>query len=214
MVTNPNTGTASGFGETLKQPLVFGGTATPVKTALFLLICAAWLLPGLVGHDPWKPDEAIAMGVVHAMLENRDAFAWLLPQIAGQPLTEYPPLYYWTAALFAALLGWVLPLHDAARLASGFFMLLTIVYLYKAANKLFDERAGRVAVALMIGSLGLLLRAHEMNPELGGLAGMSIAIYGLTRIRFEARKGAATAAAGAIMIALSVGLVQAMIVPA
>lgn len=213
MTTSSDTGTASGFSDTLKRPLVFDGTASPVKTALFLLICAAWVLPGLVGHDPWKPDEAMAMGVVHAMLENRDVFAWLLPQIAGQPTTEYPPLYYWTASLFAALLGWVLPVHDAARLASGFFMLLTIVYLYKAANKLIDERAGRIAVALLLGSLGLLLRAHEMNPEIAALAGMSIGIYGLTRIRFEPRKGGTTAGIGAAVIALSVGLVHALIVP-
>jgi 4-amino-4-deoxy-L-arabinose transferase-like glycosyltransferase len=211
--SNTNVDGNSGFSGTLKRPLVFDGTASPVKTALFLLICAAWLLPGLIGHDPWKPDEAMAMGIVHAMLENRDTLAWLLPQIAGQPAPDYPPLYYWTAALFASMFSWLLPVHDAARLTSGFFMLLTIVYLYKAANKLIDERAGRIAVALLLGSLGLLLRAHELNPEIAALAGMSIAIYGLTRIRFEPRKGGTTAGIGAAIVALSVGLVHALIVP-
>ena len=37
--------------------IAYDGTATPVKTVLFLVVCAAWLLPGLVGHDPWKIDE-------------------------------------------------------------------------------------------------------------------------------------------------------------
>ncbi|MCA3028130.1 MAG: glycosyltransferase family 39 protein [Rhodocyclaceae bacterium] len=197
----------------MTRPIVFDGTATPVKTALFLIICLAWLFPGLTGHDPWKPDEAIAMGIVYAMLSDNTLQAWLIPQIAGAAVNDYPPLYYWAAALTAKLFSFVLPLHDGARIASGAFMAITLLYLYKAANKLFDERAGRVAVALFIGSVGLLLRAHEMNPEVAGLAGMSIATYGLTRIRFEARKGAVTAAAGAIIIALSVGVVQALVVP-
>lgn len=203
----------AGFGhsiDTIKRPIVFDGTATPVKTALFVIICLAWLIPGLIGHDPWKPDEAMAMGVVHAMLNGG---SWLMPQIAGIVHSEYPPLYYWLAALSAKAFEWLLPTHDGARLASGFLMLVTFVYLYKSANKLFDQRAGRIAVALLIGSLGLLLRAHEMNPELGALAGMSVALYGLTRIRFEARKGGMTAAAGALIMSLSVGIVPALVVP-
>jgi hypothetical protein len=32
-----------GLSDTLKRPIVFDGTATPVKTALFLIICLAWL---------------------------------------------------------------------------------------------------------------------------------------------------------------------------
>ena len=203
----------TGFAATFKRPIVFDGTATPVKTALFAIICLAWLLPGLMGHDPWKPDEAMAMGVVHSMLQSADWRVWLLPQIADLPFTDYPPLYYWVAALSAKLTAFALPAHDGARLASGVFMLVTFVYLYKTANKLFDERAGRIAIALFIGSLGLLLRAHEMNPEVAGLAGMSVALYGLTRMRSDARKGGFTSGIGALMMALSVGLVPALVVP-
>ena len=78
----------------LRQPIVFDGTKSPVKSALFVLICAAWIMPGLVGHDPWKPDEATVFGVVYSML--RDG-TWLLPNIAGTPAYEYPPLFYWLA---------------------------------------------------------------------------------------------------------------------
>jgi 4-amino-4-deoxy-L-arabinose transferase-like glycosyltransferase len=197
----------------LNRQIVFDGTATPVKTALFLIICAAWILPGLTGHDPWKPDEALAMGVVHTMLHLSSWHSWLVPQVGGVIHADYAPLYYWVSALTAKLTEGLLPAHDGARLASGLFMALTFLYLYKAANKLFDPRAGRIAVALLIGSLGLLLRAHEMSPEVAALAGMAIATYGLTRIRFEARKGGLTAGSGAAVIALSIGLVPALIVP-
>jgi len=48
----------------------FDGSRTPLKATLFVLVCLAWLLPGLVGHDPWKPDEAVVFGAVYEMLHS------------------------------------------------------------------------------------------------------------------------------------------------
>ena len=76
------------------------------------------------------------------------------------------------------------------------FMATTILYTYKTATRLYDERAGRICVLLLIGCLGLILRAHEINPEIAGLAGYSIAIYGLLRLRSEPRKGGITTGVG------------------
>ena len=45
-------------------PIAYDGSCTPLKTVLFLVVCLAWLLPGLVGHDPWKVDEAVVFGTV------------------------------------------------------------------------------------------------------------------------------------------------------
>jgi 4-amino-4-deoxy-L-arabinose transferase-like glycosyltransferase len=194
----------------LRQPIVFDGTSTPVKTALFIIICVAWIVPGLIGHDPWKPDEAMVFGVIHSIL--RDG-TWLVPTIAGIPNQDYPPLYYWAAALCAKLLSPLLSAHDAARLASGAFMAVTLAFTHKTAKRLFDERAGRVAVLLLIGCLGLLVRGHEMNPELAGLAGLSIALYGMTRIRSEPAKGGITTGLGAGLIAMSIGIVPALLPP-
>ncbi|MEP7156576.1 MAG: glycosyltransferase family 39 protein [Betaproteobacteria bacterium] len=191
----------------LRQPIVFDGTSSPVKTALFIIICMAWTLPGLVGHDPWKPDEALAFGVIYGMLHDGH---WLIPHIVNVPSHDYPPLYYWVAALLAKILSFALPLHDGARLATGVFMGITLLYTHKTATRLFDERAGRIAVLLTIGSLGLLWRGHQMNPELAGLAGLAIALYGLTRIRSEPAKGGTTTGIGAGTIALSIGIVPAL----
>lgn len=192
----------------LRQPIVFDGTKSPVKSALFVLICAAWIMPGLVGHDPWKPDEATVFGVVYSML--RDG-TWLLPNIAGTPAYEYPPLFYWLAAAVAKLLSPVLSLHNGARLTSGLLMAVTLAYTHKTATRLFDERAGRISVLLLIGCLGMFLRGHELNPEVGGLAGLAVALYGLTRIRSEPRKGGTTTGVGAGIIALSVGVIPALV---
>ncbi len=191
-----------------RQPIVFDGTSTPVKTALFLIICAAWILPGLIGHDPWKPDEAIHFGVIYSMLHEGQ---WMVPSIAGLPNYDYPPLYYWTAALLAQLFSPILPLHDGARLASGVFMAIALFFTHKTAKRLFDERAGRLSVLLLIGCLGMFVRGHEINPELAGLAGLAYALYGMTRIRSEPSKGGVATGIGAGVIALSIGIVPAMV---
>ena len=162
--------------DALRGRIAYDGTSTPLKTALFLVVCFAWLVPGLVGHDPWKADEAVVFGAVAEMLRSGD---WLVFRIAGEPYLEKAPLFLWVAAVVAKALGGLLPLHDAARLAAGFFMAITLATLALAALELAGARAVRLAVLLFIGCLGLLIRAHEMTTDLAGLTGVAIAIYGL-----------------------------------
>ena len=50
------------------------------RSLLVALLCAAWILPGLIGHDPWKPDEAYSFGVVYEILRGG---SWVVPTLAG-----------------------------------------------------------------------------------------------------------------------------------
>src|SRR5260221_11703030 len=77
---------------------------------------AAWIILGLIGHEPWKPDEAYTFGLVWHILDTGE---WLVPAPGGGPFVEKPPLFFWTAALFGHVFAWGLPIPDAARLASG-----------------------------------------------------------------------------------------------
>jgi 4-amino-4-deoxy-L-arabinose transferase-like glycosyltransferase len=156
--------------------IIWDGTRTPLKTALFLVVCFAWLVPGLVGHDPWKYDEAVVFGVVSEMLRTGD---WVMFRIAGEPFFDKAPLFMWVAAIFAKLFGGVLALHDAARLAAGFFMAATLAFLSLACLELLGQRTVRLGVLLFIGCIGLLLRAHEMITDLAGLTGVAMSLYGL-----------------------------------
>ena len=80
---------------------------------------------------------------------------WLTPRIAGEPYLDTPPLYYWVAALFArALSPWLLPLHDAARLATPLFMSLTLLFVGMTARELIGRRHGRSAGRAGRWSLG------------------------------------------------------------
>lgn len=144
--------------------------------AFTCLLCLAWLLPGLIGHDPWKPDEAYSFGLVYHMLQTGD---WVVPTLAGEPFMEKPPLFYITAAFFAKGFGWLLPLHDGARLASGFYVALTFLLVGLTAHELDGERKGWVAVLVLLGSVGLIERAHQLLTDVSQLTGFALALYGL-----------------------------------
>jgi 4-amino-4-deoxy-L-arabinose transferase-like glycosyltransferase len=182
---------------TLEEPLRgridFDGTKTPLKTALFVVVCFAWLVPGLVGHDPWKYDEAVVFGIVNEMLRTGD---WVMFRIAGEPFFDKAPLFMWVAAVFTKVFGHVLPAHDAARLTSGFFMASTLGLLSLACRELMGERAMRLGVLLFIGCLGLLLRAHEMMTDLAGLTGVALGIYGIALAKRRPRVGGLVAGVG------------------
>lgn len=148
---------------------------TPTKALFLWLLCAVWLLTGLIGHDPWKPDEAYSFGLVYHILKSGD---WLVPTLAGDVFLEKPPLFYWTAAIFAKLFSFFLPLHDGARLASGFYMMVTLIFTGAAGRELFGKSAGWSASIILIGCMGLLIRAHLLVTDMALLAGCAMMIYG------------------------------------
>ncbi len=149
---------------------------TVPKSVLIVFLCACWVLPGLVNHEPWKADEPYSFGMVQHILQTMD---WVVPAVAGEPFMEKPPLYYLTAAFFARLFSPVLPLHDGARLASGFFILLAFLFAGLAGRRLWGPGQGVTTVALLLGSAGLLLNAHQLITDTALFAGFSIAIFGL-----------------------------------
>ncbi|HEX5363623.1 MAG TPA: glycosyltransferase family 39 protein [Gallionella sp.] len=155
---------------------------TPAKAAMLALLCLIWLGTGLVGHDPWKPDEAYSFGLVYSMLQSGDwPNAWLVPTLAGEPYMDKPPLFYWTAALFAKLCAPLLPLHDGARLASGFYSALTMLFIGLTGRKLYGENRGWAAAVILIGCIGMLVRAHQMITDLALLAGCAMMLYGFAQ---------------------------------
>ena len=148
---------------------------TPAKAWLLALLCFTWLASGLIGHDPWKPDEAYSFGLIYQILQSGD---WLVPTLAGEPFMESPPLFYITAAAFAKLFSPLLPLHDGARLASGFFVALTLIFTGLSGRELFGKDQGWAASIILIGCLGMLVNAHLLSTDLGLLLGSALMLYG------------------------------------
>ena len=103
----------------------------PLSRTLLVVVAVAFILPGLAGHDPWKQFDVVSIEIARNMLHSGD---WLVPRVAGQPWTEDPPLFHWIAAIFGGALGWALPFHEAARMASGLLVFVSLVFVYIAAK--------------------------------------------------------------------------------
>ncbi len=145
-----------------------------------IILCVVWVVPGLVGHDPWKADEPYTFGLVNHILRTGD---WVVPTLAGEPFLEKPPLFFITAAGFARLFSPLIPLYDAARLAAGFYSLVALLFAGLSGRELFGRGRGRIAVLLVMGSIGLQSTAHKLITDTALFAGFSVALYGLALSR-------------------------------
>lgn len=178
------------------------------KTKLLLLLCFIWLTVGLVGHHPWKPDEAQTMSAVKHLLEGG---SWAVPWIAGTPSLEYPPLYYLSAAASAWLLSPWLALHDAARIATGLWMALTLLMVGMTGREMWGKGAGRQTTFIFVSSIGLFFSAHLLSPEVAGLTGYAMGFYGLALTRRRPWRAAPLIGAGIGIAFLSTGLLAVAI---
>jgi len=174
------------------------------RIALFLM-CLVYAVPGLLGRDPWKPDDASSFGVMWTMAHGHRA-DWLMPNVVGAPTFDSGPLMYWLGALSIRLgraISWI-QADDAlaARLATLLMVLTAATGLWYATYLLGRRPAaqplalafgghpeprdyGRTladgALLILLGTLGLATRAHEVAPDIAGLAMLSACFYGLAR---------------------------------
>ncbi len=147
-----------------------------------------FLLAGSIGHDPWKQDETYSFGIIYHFHTTGN---WLVPINAGVPFMEKPPLYYWTAVIFCKLLGAQFGLPDAARLASVFYAVIAIIFIWKT-NCIINHDKGReyilTPVLLFLGTLGIVRHIHDMFTDVALLAGTAIAFYGMALLAFRNEK--------------------------
>lgn len=161
-----------------------------------LLLAASYLLVGTIGHDPWRGDDASHFGPI---LELLSGGAWLIPSPEGGPAIDYGPLFYWIAASVAATLKWLLPVHDGARLTSALLTACALFALWRAADRMHGKQASSSAVLLTLGSLGLVVHVHEIQPALGLLAAQAGLLWLLLSPSPMAIVGAGVAAAAAFL---------------
>ena len=161
-----------------------------------LALCAVWLLAGLVGHAPWRGGDG-------------SAFLDWLRAGAGEPLAV-PALYRWTAAATAWLTSPVLALHDGVRLASGVFVALALWFTARAARAQEGEAAVWPAALTLLGSAGLLVRGHEINPNTAQFAAAALMLYGLARVP-QHPQGAWALGGGGFLLVLAGGTAEAAV---
>jgi len=177
------------------------------KTRLLILLCVVWICIGLIGHMPWKPDESQSISIIKSMLDKGKLLA---PIVAGQSSIENPPLYYLSAAGMAKVLSPILPMHDAARLVSGIWMTITLLMVGMIGRELWGKGIGRQTTFIFISSLGLIVSAHLLMPEIAGLAGAAMGLYALALAKRRPFRASALLGSGLGIAFLSTGLVSAL----
>ena len=170
---------------------------------LFFMLFAAWMLPGLVGRDPWKADEAYSFGLVLNMIETGD---WVVPTLGADPFMEKPPIFYIVAGLFGKALSPLLPLHDAVRGACVLFNLLAIGCVAMASREVNGRGTGWLAAIMLLGCLGWVHNAHMLMTDNALLAGFAMAVWGMLLGRKKPWVGGLLCGTGSGLAFLSKGL--------
>ncbi len=168
-----------------------------------LVLCAAYVLPGLFGRDPWRNADLTAFGHMLALAEGRTP--WWAPALGGVPV-DGALLPHWLGALAIALLSPALDAAFAARLPFALLLAGTLALVWYATLHLartdaaqplafaFGGEAERVdyaramadgALLALMASLGLLLLGHETTPELAQLFAISLFLYALAAAPFR-----------------------------
>lgn len=192
-----------------------GNLATPrarigvvAKTRLLIILCCMWICLGLTGHQPWKPNESNSISIIKSMLAGEH----LLDPIAiGETTIKNPPLYYLSATTFSKVLSPVLNMHDAARLVSGFWMALTLLLMGMIGRELWGEGIGRQTTLIMLSSIGLIVTAHLLMPEVSALTGSAMAFYGLALAKRRPFRASVLLGTGIGISFMSTGLITAAI---
>jgi 4-amino-4-deoxy-L-arabinose transferase-like glycosyltransferase len=170
------------------------------RWALFAL-GLLYILPGLIGREPWKNDDAASFGIMWTMAHGswQD---WLWPNIAGLSWPDEGPLAFWLGALGIKLFGWLLGDVMAARVGTIAVFLLGVLSLWYATFNLgrrqdaqplrlafggqpepddFGRTLADAAVLIYLGCLGLLLHSHETTSEAMQVSMTALLLYRTVR---------------------------------
>ena len=165
-------------------------------------LCLLYILPGLIGRDPWKNEDAAGFGIMWTMAHG-NLNDWLWPHIVGLPLPQEGPLAFWIGALCIKLFGPIFGDVFASRIAIILFFLLgasavwyTAYYLGRRSEaqpmrlafggqpepRDFGRTLADAALLIYLGSLGLLLNSHQSNAEALHVSLTALLLY--TAVRY------------------------------
>jgi len=186
-----------------------------------LLLCAAYVLPGVFNRDPWRNADVIAFGQMLSMAEGRSS--WFAPALGGV-LADAALLPHWLGAAFITLLSPAVDSALAARLPFAMLLALTLGLIWYTTFHLARTEAAQPvpfafggeaepvdyaraiadgAVLATIATLGLLQLGHETTPELMQLFGVSLFLYALASAPFRDRQARLAVVASLLVMASS-----------
>lgn len=140
---------------------------------LFVLLALApmWLI-GTLDRGAWTPDEPREADIAWRMSVQSQ---WVLPQLAGQPFLEKPPLSYWMSAGSMRLFG---PTARAGRVPNLLYAAITAIAM-GALGLAMDGVAAAIVAALVAATALTAFRVTLwLAPDACLLAGCAISLLG------------------------------------
>ena len=184
--------------------------------AALWLFCAAYVLPGVFGRDPWRNADLSAFGYMASIAEGRSS--WFAPALGGVA-ADAALLPHWLGAAFIQLLGPWTGAALAARVPFALLLALTLALTWyatfhlartedaqpmplafggEAATLDYARALADAAVLALIACLGLMQLGHETTPELAQLCGVGLLLWAAAAAPFRRWRGR-----GALWLALS-----------
>ena len=218
--------------------LVTQSGARRLPRVALLLLCAAYVLPGLFGRDPWRNADLVAFAQMAGLAEGRTS--WLAPTLGALPVPDLALLPHWLGAVFIIGLSPLIDPAMAARVPFALLLVVTLVLTWHATFHLactanaqplpfafggeaepedYARAIADGALLALIGTLGLLQLGHETTPELAQLSGVCLFLYALAAAPFRVWQprlaiiGALVvlAGSGAPSVAVALGLGGALV---
>jgi 4-amino-4-deoxy-L-arabinose transferase-like glycosyltransferase len=166
--------------------------ARPLAVLIALALAPLWCV-GILDRGLWTPDEPREADIAWRMSLQSDR---TLPQLAGTPFLEKPPLSYWMSGGAVALLG---DSAAAARVPNLLYALVTALAIGALARAMQPEAAAALIASLVAASALTGYRvAIWLAPDACLLAGCALALLGAWR-GYRAQPGAGKAAGYALM---------------
>ena len=202
------------------RPALQPGAVGKLPRPLLLLLCAAYILPGFLGRDPWRTD-GLSFAVMWQMAQG--ATSWWHPVLYGHAINGGWLAHWLGAGSIQTLGGWLGPILASRvpfMLALAASMSLTWYAAFHFARH-DDAQPVRPAfgspiapndyaraiadgvLLTLLATLGLLGRGHEASTQVVQLAAISGVLLGVSLLPRKPWKAAGWIAAGLLCLALT-----------
>lgn len=180
--------------------IITPAAAQRLPRVALVLMAILYILPGLVGREPWKPYDGANLGLMIQMAEG--SAHWLFPNVPGLPMSEAGWLPYWVGAVFI----WALPFLDpvlASRIPLGLATAITLTGTWyatyhlarapgaqpvpfafggQASSKSYACALADASLLALIACLGLAHMGHEFSLHPFATAFVALLFWAIAKI--------------------------------
>ena len=191
----------------MNQPtpaIVAQGAVRRLPRIALLILCAAYVLPGFLGREPWKSADMAAYGYMAELA--RGGTDWMSPQLMGLSPDDGALLPYWLGAWAIQLAPDWMASDFAVRVPFALILMLTLVATWYASYYLArNPQAQPVAFAFggeaqppdyaramadgsllaFIACLGLAQLSHETTAALTQLCFTSLTFFAFAALPYR-----------------------------